>query len=303
MTDTSPIDNQHAHEDVSNGLWYHERHEGELELGLHVTRVLHSEKSEFQRLDVFETSGFGRLMTLDGLVMVTERDEFVYHEMIAHVPLLAHPQPERVLIIGGGDGGTLREVLRHKCVKEAVLCEIDGAVVEAARRFFPNLSEAMDDKRAKVQICDGVDFVQKSDAGQFDVVIVDSTDPIGPGVGLFSASFYAGVKRVLKEDGIVVAQCESPWQKNVNFQKVYGNLNEVSDAVYAMVGSIPTYPLGFWSWGVATRKHDPRTIADSSRLEAVIRSSRYYNEEIHRAAFALPNFFKRSLEGVAKNAG
>ncbi|MBX9704200.1 MAG: polyamine aminopropyltransferase, partial [Silvanigrellaceae bacterium] len=185
-------------------LWYQERHNEECSFGLHVKTVLHSVQSPFQRVDVFESSGFGRVLTLDGLMMCSERDEFVYHEMISHVPLLAHPNPKRVLVIGGGDGGTLREVLRHDCVEEAVLCEIDGEVINAARAFFPSLAVGLNHPRAKIHVEDGVAFVKNTDRAQFDVVIIDSTDPIGPGVGLFSGNFYREVKRILRPDGIVI---------------------------------------------------------------------------------------------------
>jgi spermidine synthase len=302
MTEKTELFNTQASERTALGLWYHERHLGEMEFGLHVQKVLHSEQTDFQRLDVLETTAFGRLMTLDGLVMVTERDEFVYHELIAHVPLLAHPNPRDVLVIGGGDGGTLREVLRHDCVQRAVLCEIDGAVVQAARTFFPDLAVGLDDPRADVQIADGVAYVKEAASASFDLVIVDSTDPIGPGVGLFSEDFYQHVSRILRPDGLVIAQCESPWQRNVNFRKVYGNLHCVSSSVFALVGSIPTYPFGFWSWGVASKSHNPAAIADAARYRKLEPALRYYNADIHAAVFALPNFFRRQLQGVVKNA-
>lgn len=302
MTEKTELFNTQTSDRAALGLWYHERHLGEMEFGLHVQKVLHSEQSPFQRLDVLETTAFGRLMTLDGLVMVTERDEFVYHELIAHIPLMAHPNPRNVLVIGGGDGGTLREVLRHDTVRRAVLCEIDGSVVKAARDYFPELASGMDDPRSDVQIADGVAYVKDAPTGAFDLVIVDSTDPIGPGVGLFSEEFYREVSRILAPDGLVIAQCESPWQRNVNFQKVYGNLHQVSSSVFALVGSIPTYPYGFWSWGVASKIHDPRRIADTARMAALEPALRYYNAEIHTAVFALPNFFRRQVEGAVKNA-
>lgn len=302
MTEKTELFNTQTSDQAALGLWYHERHLGEMEFGLHVQSVLHSEQTPFQRLDVLETTAFGRLMTLDGLVMVTERDEFVYHELIAHVPLMAHPTPRNVLVVGGGDGGTLREVLRHDTVRRAVLCEIDGSVVQAARDHFPELASGMDDPRADVQIADGVAYVKDAPAAAFDIVIVDSTDPIGPGVGLFSEEFYREVSRILAPDGLVIAQCESPWQRNVDFQKVYGNLHQVSSSVFALVGSIPTYPYGFWSWGVASKTHDPRSIADKARLAALEPALRYYNADIHTAVFALPNFFRRQIEGAVKNA-
>jgi len=279
-------------------LWYQERHHNEVSFGLHVKSVLHSLQSPYQRVDVLETTGFGRVLTLDGLMMCSDKDEFVYHEMISHVPLLAHPNPKRVLIIGGGDGGTLREVLRHSCVEEAVLCEIDGAVVEAALQFFPQLALGLTHPKAKVHIEDGVAFVKETPAASFDVVIVDSTDPIGPGVGLFSGEFYGEVRRILKPGGIVAAQCESPWDNHIELAKVYGNLKSAFPHVYSMVGSIPSYPYGMWSWGLASETVDPRKIANPQRAQEIEQGCQYYNRALHAAAFALPNFLKKRLEGI-----
>jgi len=283
-------------------LWYQERHNNENSFGLHVTKVLHSEQTKYQKVDVFETSGFGRVLTLDGLMMCTDRDEFVYHELIAHVPLVSHPNPKRVLIIGGGDGGTLREVLRHSSVEEAVLCEIDGGVVEAAKRFFPELSKEMNNPRAKICIEDGVEYVKNAKDASFDVVIVDSADPIGPGVGLFSGDFYSQVKRILTPDGIVVAQCESPWENSFDLAKIYGNLKSAFSNVYAMVGSIPSYPYGYWSWGVASNKINPIQDLHVEKAKRIEKSTKYYNSELHKAAFAIPNFLKHRLKEVVSNA-
>lgn len=289
-------------EELNLDLWYQEKHNDEIALGLHVKSVLHSSRSQFQRIDVLDTTGFGRVMTLDGLMMVSERDEFVYHEMIAHVPLLAHPNPERVLVIGGGDGGTLREVLRHDCVKEAVLCEIDGGVIDASRKFMPFVAVGLNHPRARILVADGVDFVRKADAGSFDVVMIDSTDPIGPGVGLFSESFYREVRRILKPDGIVVAQCESPWENGIDLAKIYKNLGAAFDNIYAFTGTIPTYPFGYWSWGYASAQQHPYENIAMSRAAAIERTTKYYTSEIHRATFALPNFLKQRLKGVVRNA-
>lgn len=282
-------------------LWYTERHNDETSFGLHVKRVLHSEQSPFQRVDILETSGFGRMMTLDGLVMVTERDEFVYHEMIAHVPLLVHPNPRRVLVIGGGDGGTLREVLRHDCVQEALLCEIDGAVIESARKYLPTVAVGLNHPRAKIHVGDGVEFVHSCESGAFDVVIVDSTDPIGPGVGLFSEKFYKEVRRILRPDGIVMAQCESPWENSIDLAKVYNNLREAFGSVYSMTGTIPTYPYGYWSWGFASATLHPFNKIEMDRAAAIQKATKYYNTGIHRGAFAIPNFLKQRLQGVISN--
>jgi spermidine synthase len=213
-----------------------------------------------------------------------------------------HPNPKRVLVIGGGDGGTLREVLRHDSVHEAVLCEIDGEVVEAARRFLPFVATGLNHPRAKIHIGDGVEFVKKSDDASFDLVIVDSTDPIGPGVGLFSGSFYKEVRRILRPGGIAMAQCESPWENAIDLKKVYGNLKEAFSSVYAMTGTIPTYPFGYWSWAFASDTAHPFSSIELERAQAIEKTTRYYNTDMHRGAFALPNFLKQRLKGVVSNA-
>jgi spermidine synthase len=283
-------------------LWYQEKHNDEISLGLQVSKVLHSCQSKYQRLDVLETKGFGRILTLDGLMMVTERDEFVYHEMIAHVPLLVHPNPTKVLVIGGGDGGTIREVLRHDCVQEAVLCEIDEEVVNASRKFLPGVAVGLNHPRAKIHIGDGVEFIRNSEPNTYDVIVIDSTDPIGPGVGLFSGDFYNSVKKALKKGGIVMAQCESPWENGIDLGKVYGNLKAAFSHVYSMTGTIPTYPFGYWSWGFASDEIHPFHKIQTERATAIERGTKYYNQEIHKGAFAIPNFLKQRLKGVVDNA-
>lgn len=283
-------------------LWYHERHHNEVSFGLRIKKVLHSVKSPYQKVDVLESTGFGRVLTLDGLMMCSEREEFVYHEMISHVALLSHPNPKKVLVIGGGDGGTLREVLRHDCVEEATLCEIDEEVVKAAREYFPGLAVGLNHPKANVIIGDGVEFVKKSPSKIYDVVIVDSTDPIGPGEGLFSGEFYNEVKRILTPNGLAVAQCESPWEDKINLAKIYGNLKQAFKSVYSMTATIPGYPYGYWSWAIASDFAHPYQNIALERASFIEKNSKYYNIEIHKAAFALPNFLKQKLAHVVENA-
>lgn len=281
-------------------LWFQEKYYDSSSLGMRVTRTLHSSQSEFQRLDIFETDSFGRVMTLDGKVMVTDKDEFVYHEMISHLSMCSHPNPRNVLIIGGGDCGTLSEVLRHESVEKAVLCEIDGDVIKYSREFFPKLTRGLDDGRSEVHVCDGVEFVKKSAAESYDVVIVDSTDPIGPGVGLFSESFYREVGRILRPDGITIAQCESPWDENIDIRKVYSNLLPVGK-VYSAMGQMPGYPYGFWTWGIASKKYHPVLDQQKERSKFMQKTCRYYNSDLHAACFVLPNFFANKLINIISN--
>lgn len=283
-------------------LWYQERHNDEVSFGLNVSKTLHTEQSSFQRVDIFDSKGFGRVLTLDGLMMCTEKDEFVYHELIAHIPLLSHPHPEKILIIGGGDCGTLREVLKHDCVHSAVMCEIDGAVVDACKKYFKIFDAGQENPKSSIRIEDGIAFVKNAADASYDIVIVDSADPVGPGVGLFTSGFYAEVKRILKPNGIVAAQCESPWEDYLDLAKVYGNLKSAFAHVYAMVGTIPSYPYGYWSWAVAGETCNPIKDIQMERARNIQKTTQYYNLEIHRAAFALPNFFKKKLLNIVDNA-
>jgi spermidine synthase len=190
--------------------WVEEKQDDYYSMRYRIDDYLYSKKSEFQSVDVVQTRGHGKMLLNDGLVMVSERDEFVYHDMITHVPLFTHPNPKNVLVIGGGDGGTVREVLRHKSVEKCTLVEIDGLVVEACKEHIPLTSEALNDPRAEVRIEDGVKFVADSVANNYDVVLVDSTDPIGPATPLFGSEFYSNVHRILTTNGIAAAQFESP---------------------------------------------------------------------------------------------
>jgi len=275
-------------------IWIQERHQEILSTGFRVEKVLYSEKSEFQKVDVVETTGYGRMLLNDGLVMVTERDECVYHEMIAHVPLFTHPNPKKVLIIGGGDGGTLRETLKHESVEKAYLVEIDPKVIEAAQKFLPTMSCAMNDPRAEVIVADGVDFV-KNTAEKFDVVMIDSTDPFGPATPLFGEEFYQSVKKCLNTNGIVVSQGESPFYNADTQKKLKTTLNKVFPMVTIYNFNNLTYPGSMWSFFFSSLGANP--IKDL-RKQDVVQSKidfNYYNAEIHTACFSLPTFLKKQL--------
>jgi spermidine synthase len=294
-------------ETSSNGmdLWVTERNEGTA-FSFKIEEVLHSEQSEFQKLDVLKTATYGNLMLLDGLVMTTERDEFVYHEMIAHVPLSSLSKPaKRVLIIGGGDGGTLREVLRHPSVEEAVLCEIDGAVIQAGRDYFPTIGCCFDDPRATVLVADGVDYMKNAEPESFDVILVDSTDPIGPGVGLFTQDFYNNAKRALTPHGILTAQTESPFADHVGMSRIYDVLHDVFDHVTGYYGTIPTYPGHLWTWSFCTKSAevnpwDSITADYVASLETAENPLKYYNVDLHHGAFAHPTLVKTLMRPTLK---
>ncbi len=278
-------------------IWYTEKHTPHAGITLEVTRTLFSGKSAFQQLDIVETTEFGRMMLLDGLVMCTERDEFVYHDMIAHPALFVHPDPKQVLVIGGGDGGTIREVVRHPEVELATLCEIDGLVVEKSVEFLPTLASAIDGRHPKVKlhIDDGLAYIREHQ-DSFDVILVDSTDPIGPAVGLFEKDFYQLVYGALKQDGIMVAQSESPFYHGEIQKNMYQALRSVFPIVEMYQAFIPTYPSGLWSFAFASKKYHP--VRDFDRERAARRDfhTKYYNEDLHLGAFMLPTFARENIK-------
>ena len=275
-------------------LWFTEEVTEGVRFSVKVQEQLFHGKSDFQTVDVYDTVDFGRVMTIDGKFMVTERDEFIYHDMIAHVPLMAHPDPKRVLIVGGGDGGTLREVLKHPGVETAVLCEIDGLVIDAARRFLPGLSCGFDDPRADVQVADGIDYVRNV-TEPFDVILVDSTDPEGPATGLFNEAFYRSVDKALTDEGLLVVQSEGPLWNTRMVREIHATLESLYPIARLYTFPVPTYPLGYWSFTFASKRHGPMDRLDAERAAGL--ETRYYNLDVHRAAFALPNFIRRETFG------
>ena len=264
-----------------------------------VTRTLFRQKTEFQELTIHETSAFGRILTLDGICQTTEKDEFFYHEMMTHLPILAHGQARKVLIIGGGDGGILREVLQHKTVEKATMVEIDPAVIELTKRFIPSIpGQAFEDPRTDLIIGDGVRFVAETQE-KYDVVIVDSTDPIGPAEVLFQTDFYAQCKRCLTERGVMVTQNGVPFMQRDEFTTTYKRLRPLfPDAGFYFV-PVPTYIGSFMSlsWASldpANRKQTRETIVQ--RFAAQKFETQYYTPDIHVAAFAMPAYLQKLVD-------
>jgi spermidine synthase len=274
--------------------WADEEYLGIVRTGFRLKRRLFKGKSAFQTVEVVETAGHGKLLLIDGMTMVSERDEFVYHEMIAHVPLFLHPKPRRVLVIGGGDGGTVREVLRHAGVERCVLVEIDGLVVEACRQYIPKTAAKLSDRRSAVRIEDGVKFVRET-KDRFDVVIVDSTEPFGPAKALFGPAFYKDVKRVLTEDGIVVSQAGSPFYEIGTIKNLDGILKKIFPVVDAYLFTNMTYPGGLWAFAYASKGLRPVKDFLPARVKAAKLPLRWYNADVHAGAFALPNFVRKAL--------
>ena len=267
-------------------LWYTEKQTPNVGITCKTSKSLVTEKTDFQDLAIIETEQFGRMLVLDGMVQTTIADEFVYHEMITHVPLNTHPEPKKVLVIGGGDGGTIREVIKHPKVEKAVLVEIDRRVVELSREYLPEISCGLDDPKVEVIIDDGIKHVADN-PDTYDIILVDSTEPVGPAVQLFSADFYRSIFRSLKADGLFVAQTESPFFNNDLISQVYGSISGIFPITRLYLASVPTYPSGLWSFTMGSKKHDPAMVT-SDRIERY--PTRYYNAGVHQGCFKLPQF-------------
>ncbi len=277
-------------------LWFSETHAEGVKLSIQVEKQLYAGQSKFQRIDVFESKQLGKFFTLDGLIMITEKDEFIYHDMIVHVPMATNPKIENVLVIGAGDGGTVRELVRYASIKKIDMVEIDQLVVEVCREFFPNSTSGLQDKRVNLYFEDGLKFV----AGKtncYDLIIVDSTDPIGPGEGLFTRDFYRDCYQALKPNGILVNQHESPFYPEyaIQMQRAHQRIHELFAIAKVYQVHIPTYASGHWLFGFAAKTLDPVADLDADAWNALGLTTRYYNTEIHKGAFAIPNYVKQLL--------
>ncbi len=283
---------------MTNGLkdgFYHEITPSGFGIAIKAGKVLFSDQSEFQKVEVFETeSALGRVLTLDDLMMTTEGDEFHYHEMIAHVPMMHHKDPKTVLVIGGGDGGTVREVLKHDTVEKVILCEIDGMVIDACKQFLPTIACELDNPKCEILVEDAIEYI-KGKENMFDIILIDSTDPMGPGEGLFTEEFYTNVKRSLKPGGIVAAQSESPFVNKNEIKKMYDLLKKVFPICSTYTSNIPTYPGGYWAWAFCSETVAPLSYLDERRCEDITKTCKIYNKDYHNARFALPNYLKEIL--------
>lgn len=286
------------------GLWFQDSSEFGYgyTLKVKVSDVLYHGRSRYQRIAILDTENLGRMLVIDGIIMLTEYDEFAYHEMISHVPLLVHPLPSRVLVIGGGDGGAVREVLKHPEVQSVHVCEIDEDVVSACRKHLPSLASCYDDPRVKVFYEDGARFVSNH-PGSYDVIIVDSTDPVGPGKVLFQKPFYSGMKKALTDQGIAVTQCESIYIHQNVIEGVYSFARTLYPKVGYYYCIVPTYPSGIIGFLFCSRKPDPLNDLNPERARR-LKDLRYYTPEVHRASFTLPRFaaplFQTNSRGRSK---
>lgn len=277
-------------------FWYTEQHTENVRFSIKVDKPLYSGQSEFQRIDIFKSKEFGTIFTLDGLMMVTEKDEFIYHDMIVHVPMATNPKIKKVLVIGAGDGGTVRELTRYYTVEHIDMVEIDKMVVDVCREYLPQTACKLDDPRVKLYFEDGLKFV-RSKENVYDLIIVDSTDPFGPGEGLFTREFYGNCFKALKEDGILVNQHESPYYGEYakSMQRAHKRIREFFPVCRVYQAHIPTYPSGHWLFGFASKTYDPLTDIDEQAWNSLGLNTKYYNTEIHKGCFALPSYVKELL--------
>ena len=276
--------------------WFTEQHaRSGSSFGLRINERLHSETTPFQTIEIYDTTDWGRLMVIDGCTMVSARDNFLYHEMMSHPALFTHARAKRVVIIGGGDCGTLREVLRHEEVEHAAQVEIDERVTRLAERYFPELCESNDDPRAELLFIDGIRYMADCEPESVDLVIVDSTDPVGPAAGLFGAGFYASCHRALRASGILVQQSESPLV-HLDLIKAMRAAMRFADftSVRTLTFPQPIYPTGWWSCTMARKGADLSGFGERGAAAKQF-ATRYYNVDIHRAALALPEFMREAL--------
>ena len=280
-------------------LWFSERHTPNVKLSIRVNRQLYSGQSEFQRIDVFESKEFGRFLTLDGYMMLTERDEFIYHEMMVHVPMAVHPAVKRVLVIGGGDGGVIRELTRYENIEHIDMVEIDPLVVEVCRKYLPMTACRLDDPRVHIFYEDGLKFI-RSRENEYDLIIVDSTDPFGPGEGLFTKEFYGNCYKALKEDGIMVNQHESPFYEEdaAAMQRAHRRIVESFPISRVYQAHIPTYPSGHWLFGFASKRYHPVHDLNAAAWNLRGIGTRYYTTRLHSGAFSLPAYVEELLRDV-----
>ncbi|MBK3332169.1 polyamine aminopropyltransferase [Persephonella atlantica] len=274
-------------------LWFTEHWTENVGLTVRATEVKRIQ-SKYQEILILDTPEFGKMLVLDGLIQTTEKDEFIYHEMLAHPAMLMHKKPERVLVIGGGDGGTVREVLKHETVKEVHLCEIDEEVIIVSEKYFPSIAGKLKDPRVKIFIEDGNRFLEEK-KDYYDVIIMDSSDPVGASEVLFSEDFYKKVKQSLRKDGIMVAQTESPVLQENYFKKAYSQITKVFRNVGVYLAYVPTYPSGMWSFTIASDYVDVSSASvNKSRIDRL--ETRYFCDKIFDCLFALPKFVQDMLK-------
>ena len=280
-------------------LWFSEFHTPDVKHSMRVDRHLYSHRSEYQQIDIYDTPEFGKVLALDGNVMLTERDEFIYDEMITHVPMAVHPHVQDVLVIGAGDGGVVKELARYECIRSIDLVEMDEQVVEACRRYLPENACRLDDSRVHIYFDNALRFIRRRHA-QYDLIIVDSTDPFGPSEGLFTREFYGNCHNALREDGIMVNQHESPFydEDATACQRAHKRIVESFPISRVFQAHIPTYPSGHWLFGFASKKYHPLKDLAETRWNLRGLGCKYYTTTLHKGAFYLPAYVEELLKDV-----
>lgn len=280
-------------------LWYTEEHTDNVRFSIKVDKHIYSKQSDFQRIDIFESNEFGRILTLDGLMMVNEKDEFIYHDMIVHVAMATNPDIKRVLVIGAGDGGTVRELTRYKNIEHIEMVEIDELVVKVSIEHLPFTANKLSDSRVNLFFEDGIEYI-KGRIKEYDLILVDSTDPIGPGEGLFTTEFYTNCYNALTDNGILINQNESPYYEKEAFEmkRAHGKIKKIFPITKAYQYHMPTYPSGHWLFGFASKKLDPIKDLNEEKWKALNIKTKYYNTDIHKGAFSLPTYVKEMLDEV-----
>jgi len=279
-------------------LWFTEYYTKNARFSIKIDKHVISVESDFQRIDVFDSYIFGRILVLDGFLMLTEKDEFIYHEMMTHIPMAVNPKIRDVLVIGAGDGGVIRELTKYDFIERIDMAEIDKLVVDICKKYLPQTACKLDDKRVNIYYEDGLKFVRNKH-NEYDLIIVDSTDPFGPGEDLFTKEFYGNCYKALKESGILVNQHESPYYPNdaLAMQRTHKRIKSVFPTALVYQAHIPTYPSGHWIFGFASKGLDPIGDLDTNWNSLDIKT-RYYNTDLHKGCFALPNYVKELLKNA-----
>ena len=278
-------------------MWFEEIHNGFFKQGIKVKEKLEEIQSKYQKIEVYDSEEFGKVLVIDGHGMLCEKDEFIYHEMMAHVAVCTHKEPKKVLIIGGGDGGVAKEVLRHPGI-EVDMVEIDEEVVNISKKYFPDIGD-WENPRLNLVIGDGIEFVRDAKDKSYDIVLVDSTDPEGPAEGLFNKTFYAHVNRILKDDGLVVAQGESWWIDMPLHKEIMKVIGEFFKIVMPYRFEMYVYPGNNWNFIMGSKFYHPTADLILQRAD-LIDGIKYYNSDIHKASFVLPTYVKKELGELYK---
>ena len=277
-------------------LWYTDQHTKDVRFSMKVMRQIASQKSENERIDILDTVEYGRVLVLDGELFLTEKDEFIYHEMLAHVPMAVHPHVRNVLVIGSGDGGTVRELVKYKAVNRIDVVQPDKDLVTLAMAHLTFCSAAFRDKRVHIHVEEGLRFV-RGKVNEYDLIIVDSADPYGPAEGLFTREFYGNCWKALRADGVLINQHESPFysEHSLSVRNAHRHIATVFELSMLYQAHIPSYPSGHWLFGFASKKYHPLKGLRARAWNLLKIKTRYYNTELHRGAFALPNYVRALL--------